>query len=169
MRAVQYSRGTNEQKIYCLNEQQATLVITYLKNTAPVRSFKKELVRQFYLMRSELMQRKAARAELKPIRRELTDIIRDSPDVGRWAYKHFTDLAYKHALGKTAAQIRKERGADATAPAVAYMTAEELEKVSKASQQIVVLIDLGMGYEEIRDLLKLKNRESADHTAQLTV
>ena len=33
MRAVKYSRGTNQLKIYHLNEEQATLLITYLKNT----------------------------------------------------------------------------------------------------------------------------------------
>lgn len=36
---VKYARGTNDKKIYRLNEQQATLLITYLKNTPPVRQF----------------------------------------------------------------------------------------------------------------------------------
>ena len=39
-------RGRPE-TIYHLNEQQATLLMTYLKNTEAVRAFKKELVRQF--------------------------------------------------------------------------------------------------------------------------
>ena len=45
-------RGQPE-KSYHLNEPQATLLLTYLKNTEPVRRFKKELVRQFYAMRKK--------------------------------------------------------------------------------------------------------------------
>lgn len=155
MRAVKQKRGVNEQKIYHLNEQQATLIITYLKNTAPVRAFKKELVRQFYLMRSELMKRQALRTELKPIRRELTDAIKDNADLStnKWAYKQYTDLAYKCVVGKTAQQIKRERGIEAYAPAVAFMTAEELERIAKVSNQIAVLIDLGMEYKEIKERL----------------
>ena len=41
-------------KIYRLNEQQATLLITYLRNTEPVKEFKKNLVKAFFEMRDEL-------------------------------------------------------------------------------------------------------------------
>ena len=54
---VKYARGTNEKKVYQLNEPQATLLITFLKNTDIVADFKTELVRQFYIMRAELMKR----------------------------------------------------------------------------------------------------------------
>jgi phage regulator Rha-like protein len=37
-----------------LNEQQATIIITYMRNTATVRKFKKLLVKQFYEMREAL-------------------------------------------------------------------------------------------------------------------
>lgn len=156
VRAVKQKRGVNEQKIYHLNEQQATLVITYLKNTAPVRAFKKELVRQFFLMRSELMKRQQLRTELKPIRRELTDAIRDRPDLScnKWAYKTYTDLAYKQVTGKTAAVLKKERGAAPNSTAVTFLTAEELEALQVVSNQIAVLIDLGMDYEEIKTAIK---------------
>lgn len=39
---------------YILNEQQATLLITYLRNTEPVKEFKKNLVKAFFEMREEL-------------------------------------------------------------------------------------------------------------------
>ncbi len=142
-------RGRPE-KNYKLNELQASLLITYLQNTAPVRAFKKELVRQFFLMRAELMKRQQARADLKPIRRELTDAIKDRPDLNRWAYKSFTDLAYKQVTGKTAAVLKKERGAAPNSTAVSFLSAEELEALQVVSNQIAVLIDLGMDYEEIK-------------------
>ncbi len=155
MRKPINEKGGAPKKIYHLNEQQATLIITYLKNTAPVRAFKKELVRQFYIMRSELMKRQALRTELKPIRRELTDAIKDSIELStnKWAYKQYTDLAYKCVVGKTASQIRRERCIKSHVPAVAFMTAEELENIAKVSNQIAVLIDLGMEYQEIKELL----------------
>lgn len=60
--------------VYHLNEQQATLLMTYLKNTEQVRTFKKELVRQFYAMRDFIRERQSpiwqdTRALGKEIRR----------------------------------------------------------------------------------------------------
>jgi phage regulator Rha-like protein len=46
------NRGGDQAKTYLLNEPQATLLMTYLKNTPIVRQFKKTLVRAFYEMRA---------------------------------------------------------------------------------------------------------------------
>lgn len=43
--------GTQQREIAILNEQQATLLITYMRNTDVVRSFKKRLVRDFWALR----------------------------------------------------------------------------------------------------------------------
>ena len=43
--------GGRHSKIYYLNEQQATLLLTYLQNTPIVREFKKALIKEFYQMR----------------------------------------------------------------------------------------------------------------------
>lgn len=97
MRACPHRTGASVEKVYHLNEEQATLLITFLKNMDPVIRFKVELVRQFYAMRAELMKRRMERTELKPIRRELTDVVREV-DPSKWAYKKYTDLAYKSSL-----------------------------------------------------------------------
>ncbi|HEG0282874.1 TPA: Rha family transcriptional regulator [Campylobacter coli] len=44
----------NYKKIYYLNEQQATLLLTYMKNTESVRNAKKVLVFAFYQMKEKL-------------------------------------------------------------------------------------------------------------------
>ena len=49
------SRGIVESKIYFLNEQQATLLMTYLQNTKIVKRFKVRLVQDFYTMK-EILQ-----------------------------------------------------------------------------------------------------------------
>ena len=49
------NNGTgNQPKTYFLNEQQTTLLMTYLKNTSLVRAFKIALVKEFYKLRQEL-------------------------------------------------------------------------------------------------------------------
>lgn len=47
--------GTQRRQIAFLNEQQATLLVTYCKNTEIVRKFKVILVKAFYDMRQQLM------------------------------------------------------------------------------------------------------------------
>lgn len=139
-------------KHYQLNEQQATLLITYLKNTESVRAFKKELVRQFYAMRQELMSRQMQRMERKPIRRAMTDVIAEV-DESKWAHKKYTDLVYKSTVGKNAAQLRKERGAKPKSTASDFMTSDELSAVVKRENQVSVLLEVGMDYEQVKEIL----------------
>ena len=146
------STGGRPEEIFRLNEQQATFLMTLLKNTSVVVNFKKELVRQFYAMRFELYKTQAAKAERKPVRASMTDAIKALPDSPHKAFKYgqFTDLAYKLALGKTARQLRKERGAVKTATASDYMTAEEIALVSESENKIAMLIGIGMSYQEVK-------------------
>lgn len=147
------STGGRPEEIYMLNEPQATFLMTLLKNTPTVVRFKTELVKQFYLMRAELQKRQMLREQLKPIRRELTDVIKDKPEAGKWAYKLYTDLAYKTATGRNAAQLRKDRGAAKKATAIDYMSSGELAAISKLQSQIGVLLEMGMDYQQVKMLL----------------
>jgi Uncharacterized phage-encoded protein len=149
---VKYGRGTNDKKIYYLNEQQATLFITFLKNTPIAIEFKKALVKEFFRMRAELMKYRTGRLELKPVQRNFTDIIKEK-DGSPWAYKKYTDLAYKAAFGFTASQLRKQRNAPSNAKAVDYMTSEELRQAEKQLTAIGGLLDIGIEYEQIKDIL----------------
>ena len=146
------ARGTKYTKHYQLNEEQATLLMTYLKNTAQVRAFKKELVRQFYAMRTELYKVQMAKASRRPVRVSMTDAIKALPNSPHKALKYgqYTDLAYKLALGRTARQLRKDRGADKRATASDYMTAEEISLVAEVENKIGVLIGIGMSYQQIK-------------------
>ena len=144
------------QKVYQLNEAQATLLITFLKNTDIVADFKVELVRQFYVMREELTRRQIEREALKPIRRSLIDAIQ-AKGGEPWTYKNYTDLAYKSVTGQTAAQLRKARNAPKTAKAVEYMTAEEIQAVAKRQSQIATLVELDLDYQEVKTLIEGKS------------
>jgi phage regulator Rha-like protein len=56
--------GGRPQRVYFLNEQQATLLLTYLKNSEVVRNFKKQLVKAFYKMRMQLQKVESPKPEI---------------------------------------------------------------------------------------------------------
>ena len=76
IRTLETNGGKQKQRVALLNEQQTTLLITYMRNNEVVRAFKKRLVYEFFSMRGELakkkMDRNAARLEYKP----MTDAIK---------------------------------------------------------------------------------------------
>lgn len=156
MRPLQTRGGQQMVKVYHLNEQQATLLMTYLRNTDVVRTFKKELVRQFFAMRKELLNIKSVKVERKPIRLGMTDAIKALPDSPhkKFKYNQYTDLAYRTALGKSARQLRKERGASKVATASDYMSADEIAAVSSMENHIAVLLNVGMEYQQIKSYLE---------------
>lgn len=55
---IQAGAGYTTKKLYYLNEQQATLLLTYMKNTKQVRTAKKLLVKAFYEIKQELQSLK---------------------------------------------------------------------------------------------------------------
>lgn len=73
-------RGQPE-RIYYLNEEQATFLITLMRNSKIVVKFKKELVRQFYAMRRFLLEKQTrlwsdTRIANKQNRLKETDVIK---------------------------------------------------------------------------------------------
>ena len=145
-----FTAGGRPEKLYHLNEQQATLLITFIRNTAPVISFKKALVKEFFDMKKEIAQFKELRAGGKVQRKSLTDMIRDNPKHNKWDYKLYTDLAYKAAFGKSAAQIKRERAPGSELRSLDLLSADELDTFQKYENLIAVLYSLGRDYESIK-------------------
>lgn len=109
-------------------------------------------VSKFRAMEEELTKRELQRAIKAPVRRALTDAIRDSGENERMhghAFAAYTNLIYKAAVGKTATQLRKEGGKDA----LQMLDAENLAAVTKREAQVCTLLDCGMEYNEIRAVL----------------
>lgn len=74
-------KGGRPERIYYLNEEQATFVITLLRNSKAVVKFKKELVRQFYAMRRFILEKQSkmwndTRIANKENRLKETDVIK---------------------------------------------------------------------------------------------
>lgn len=151
------SNGGHPRKVFHYNEEQATLLITFLDNTDIVADFKVELVRQFFAMKQELLQRQLFRGIGKADRLELTDAIKQSDALNSpHDYGNFTRLVYKTAIGYNASQLRKARGAKPKTVVRDFLTADELKAVSKRETQVTTLIELGMDYSQIKTLLSGK-------------
>lgn len=140
-------------KIYHLNEQQATLLITYLGNTAPVRAFKKELVHQFYSMRQELMKRQTLREIEKPVRRSLTDAIQAWPYCNKWSYKAITDLSCKTVTGMSTKQYKAMKGVPKSVTGPDIYSADDLAHYRALESKVIVLLDLGFSYDQLKSAI----------------
>lgn len=141
------------QKTYHLNEQQATLLITYLDNTPEVNQFKKNLVHEFYRMRKELNQRQINRAIEKPQRKSLMDAIKDWTHVTQWSYRNMTQLLLKRATGGlTAQQIKKQRHVKL---ALDGLTLKEQERYKQLENIAIGLVGLNKTWDEVKGVLLL--------------
>lgn len=146
----------NYLKTYHLNEQQATLLITFLRNTEAVTRFKVELVRQFFAMRTELETRHQMRLEGKPRRRALTDAIKDSGENERMkgrAHSNYTNLLYKSVTGMNASQLKERRGAHSML-AADLLTSDELKAYKRKEAVVTALLDEGYLYGDIKKIVQ---------------
>lgn len=147
--------GTQTITGYILSEQQATFLLTLLKNTPAVVAFKKELVRQFYAMRSLLLERASpiwhdTRSLGKEIRRQETEAIQRLVDYAtsqgsQNAERYYTNLS--RLADSTAGIVERDR-----AQVVQLTTLLLVEKV--ITQEIAAGIEAGAPYKEIYRAIK---------------
>ncbi|MDS2974723.1 Rha family transcriptional regulator [Streptococcus pneumoniae] len=137
-------------KSYILNEQQATLLITYLKNTETVRQFKLNLVKAFFEMREELSEIRLQRALEKPKRKTLHDSIETWPNAPKHAHSTMNNLLLKAVTDMNAKQLREERGGY---NGIDSLTSEELEQYQAFEDMAIAMIELKMSYQEIKTMM----------------
>lgn len=146
--------GQNE-KIYILNEEQATLLITYLKNTDIVREFKKRLVKEFYKLKEDVINFRIQREIEKPLRRTLTDAISTWEHGNKWSYKAITDLLYKCVTGMCASKLKASRG-NKNGIGIDLLETREIEYYKELESIVIALISLNWTYENIKNELYSK-------------
>ena len=148
-------------KIYRLNEQQATLLITYLKNTEPVRRFKMNLVKAFFEMREELSKFRMQRALEKPKRKTLHDSIENWEQAPKHAHSTMNNLLLKVVTDRNAKQLREERGGY---NGIDSLTSEELEQYQAFEDMVIAMIGLNMSYQEIK-AMAFRNKKTRQRSA----
>ncbi|AVU21143.1 TPA: Rha family transcriptional regulator [Enterobacter roggenkampii] len=153
--------GYNNSKVRValLNEQQTTLLITYMRNNEVVRAFKKRLVSEFFTMRSALakkkMDRNSARLEYKP----MTDAIKHEREAQgkQIAPHHFSneaDLINRLALGMTAAKFRVHHEIGKKEPIRDYLTPEQIHCITELQRANTVFISMGWDFEQRKEVLR---------------
>ena len=137
-------------KVYHLNEQQATLLITYLDNTPQVVKFKTNLVKAFFEMRDEVAEFKLQRALERPKRKTLHDSIEIWLVAPKHAHSTMNNLLLKGASGMNKRQLMAARGGY---NGIDSLTSTELARYQDLEDMAIAMIKLGMTYQEIKSMV----------------
>ncbi|GEO65051.1 Rha family transcriptional regulator [Companilactobacillus nantensis] len=155
---IERNSGAGRPKKFAqLNEQQATLLITFFKNTKVVADFKENLVRQFYDMRQEIIKRRIYKEIDKPVRRTLTDTISKWQYFNKWSYKAITDLICKAITGKTTKILKLDRGCGTDVVGTDIYTSKEMAMYHVLESKVIKMLNNGNTYEQIKLELLKKN------------
>ena len=93
------STGGRPEQYYQLNEEQATFLVTLLRNSIKIVAFKKELVRQFYAMRRFILEKQTSlwletRQQGKLTRNSETDTIKQLVEYAKSQGSEHADKLY---------------------------------------------------------------------------
>ena len=155
------SQSGQQAKDYILNEQQATLLITFLKNTEQVANFKTNLVKAFFEMRDELSKFRMQRALEKPKRKTLHDSIENWEQAPKHAHSTMNNLLLKAVTDRNAKQLREERGGY---NGIDSLTSDELEQYQAFEDMVIAMIGLNMSYQEIK-AMAFRNKKTRQRSA----
>jgi len=142
-------KGSTQEKVYFLNEEQATLLMTYMRNSEITRKFKKELVRQFYAMRRFLLEKQSklwseTRLANKENRLKETDVIKLLTEYAKEQGSTHLDKLYL-TYTKLAKRVIGGNRDDMTASEINNLTLVE----SIIRQTIQIDMSMGMNYKSI--------------------
>lgn len=141
---------STHQKTWHYNEQQATLLITFMKNTEQVANFKEALVKAFYAQRTELTERRVMLERNKQTNKDLGEVIKERYPDKSFMYSTFHNLAYKLAVGMHPKQIKAEYHVTNAPDA---LTADQLEQIESYRTIMANMLSLGMDYKAIKQAL----------------
>lgn len=156
-------RGQPE-RVYYLNEEQATFVITLLRNSKIVVKFKKELVRQFYAMRRFILEKQSklwgeTRIANKENRLKETDVIKLLVDYAKEQGSTHSDKLYV-TYTKLAKSVIGGNRDNITVSDLNNLTLLE----SIILQTIRIDMSMGMHYKDIYRDCKNRIEQFADIT-----
>lgn len=144
-------KGGRPKKVYHLNEQQATTLITFLDNTLQVKAFKVALVAEFFNLRDEKAKWQVQRLSEKPIKKELQDAVKNWKYNKPFMYKNINDLLLKSVTGMNATKLKEVRGDAKTG--LDLLTVEEQERYEQNERKTIAYIEAGFTYKQIKALL----------------
>lgn len=121
-----------------------------------VRRYFIEVEKRYREMKAQEQKRIIQREAGKVVRNMLTDTIKeripDSPNK-HFMYPNYTRLIYKILFNKTVSELRAERGLSKKDNLREHFNADELKEIQALENTVTGLINLGMGYKEIKGML----------------
>lgn len=143
--------GTQKVKICRLNEQQATFLISLMKNTKPVVAFKKELVRQFFCMKEHIHELVTARRDY-PLLTEQIKLTHENPKP--YHFSNECDMLNRLVTGMSAKQFREAHGIEKGKSIRPYLTAEQIDLMEKLQKVDVGLLVAVPDFEQRKQFLE---------------
>lgn len=126
--------------------------------------FKEAYIKQFNAMEAALRGELIEREKGIAVRQSLTKAIQQSAENDRMhghAYSNYTNCIYKVLFGKTAAQLREERGIGKADNLRDCFGQEEIEAVQYMEQLVSGLVGCGWGYAQIKEFIDKTNTRRA--------
>ncbi len=138
-------------KVYHLNEQQATTLITFLDNTPQVKAFKVALVSEFFKLRDEKAKWQLQRLSEQPIKRALKEAIKNWKYNKPYMYSNVNNLLLKSVTGLDAKKLKETRGNAKTG--LDLLTVEEQQQYEEKERKAIAYIEAGFTYKQVKALL----------------
>ncbi|MFB5067966.1 Rha family transcriptional regulator [Aerococcus sanguinicola] len=148
---IQASESGQKEKDYKLNESQATLLITFMRNTPKVIEFKEALVKEFYQMREQIKHFEVQREIEKVIHKELNEAIKNWEHMNAFSYSNIGDLLCRSVTGISTTKLRERESASKSIPALDLMDGDELTKYREQATRIIMYLNQGLTYQEIKN------------------
>ncbi len=145
------SKTGQKMKICRLNREQATFIISLMKNTKAVVAFKKELVKQFYQMEQYIKTLVSARKEF-PLLTENIKLLHDEPKP--YHFSNECDMINRLVLGMSAKQFRQSNGIEKHGSIRPYLTAEQIKLLDILQKVDVGLLISVPDFEQRKQYLK---------------
>lgn len=119
--------------------------------------FKEAYIRQFNEMENMLTSRLIEREKGIVIRQAFTRAIKEAGENERLhghGYSLYTDMVYRFLYGKSAKELREDKGLSKTDDLRDYFSKEELSTIISLENMISGFVSFGYGYDEIKHIIE---------------
>lgn len=145
MTPLETKGGIQKLKVYRLNEEQATFLISLMKNTKPVVQFKKALVKEFYHMKKFIHTLVTTRKDF-PLLTDNIKLLYESPKP--YHFSNECDMINKLVTGMTAKKFREAHNIPKGESIRPYLTDKQIELMEKLQKADVGLLIAFPNYED---------------------
>lgn len=152
------AQGKKQPMIYMTRDGFTLLVMGYIGETA--MWFKEAYIKQFNEMEKTLRGKLIEREKGIAVRQSLTKALQQSTENERMhghAYSNYTNCIYKTLFGMDAAQLRDLYAIEKKDNLRDCFTTEELKAVESMERLVSGLVEIGWGYDRIKDFIQENN------------